>query len=157
MADFPGLIAALSDHHVEYIVIGGFAGTLHGSNRFTSDLDVVYRRTHDNQRRLVEAFEGHQPYPRGAPPGLPFHFDVRTLSNGLNFTLITDLGEIDVLGEITGGGGYEDLLPESIQLEVFGRGFRCLNLDALIRVKRAAGRPKDFEAVAELEGLRDTD
>lgn len=157
MANFHGLIAALSDSAVEYIVIGGFAGTLHGSNRFTADLDVVYRRTPDNLERLAAAMGNYNPYPKGAPPGLPFRWDARTLSNGLNFTLASDLGEIDILGEVTGGGGYDDLLPESVELEVFGRSCRCISLDTLIRLKRAAGRPKDFDAIAELEGLRDTE
>jgi hypothetical protein len=36
---------------------------------------------------------------------------------------------------------------------VFGVDCRCLNLESLIEVKRAAGRPKDFEAIAELEEI----
>jgi len=75
------------------------------------------------------------------------------LTNGLNFTLITDLGEIDLLGEIVAGGDYEALNSHSIELDLFGRPCRCISLDELIRVKRAAGRPKDFEAIAELEKL----
>jgi hypothetical protein len=71
----------------------------------------------------------------------------------LNFTLITGLGAIDLLGEITGGGGYDDLLPYSVQLQLFGIECFCLGLERLIYVKRAAGRPKDFEAIAELEAI----
>ena len=74
---------------------------------------------------------------------------------GLNFTLITDLGWIDILGEITGGGRYEDLQPHSVLVEAFGVRCRVLDLDILIATKRAAGRPKDFEVLAELELLRD--
>ena len=48
-----------------------------------------------------------KPYLRGAPPGLPFRFDADTLSRGLNFTLTTSLGWIDLLGEITGGGRFD--------------------------------------------------
>lgn len=77
----------------------------------------------------------------------------QTLAHGFNFTLTTNLGEIDLLGEITAGGRYADLLPQTIELELFGRRCRCLELEPLIRVKRAVGRPKDFEAVAELELL----
>jgi hypothetical protein len=40
-----------------------------------------------------------------------------------------------------------------VTLDLFGLCCRCLGLDALIRVKRAAGRPKHVEAVAELEAL----
>jgi hypothetical protein len=60
------------------------------------------------------------------------------------------------LGEIVGGGGYEALLPHTIELELFGLRCRCLDLAKLIEVKRAAGRPKDFEALAELEAIRES-
>ncbi len=72
---------------------------------------------------------------------------------GLNFTLQTVLGALDLLGEIVGGGRYADLLPHTIEVEVFGVRCRCLGLVALIRAKRAAGRPKDLEAIAELEAI----
>jgi hypothetical protein len=73
----------------------------------------------------------------------------------LNFTLVTSLGDVDLLGEIPGGGAYRDLLPEAIKLQVFETGCLCLSLSQLIRCKRAAGRPKDFEALAELEAIDD--
>lgn len=92
---------------------------------------------------------------RGAPPGLPFTFDVDTLRRGLNFTLTTSIGDIDLLGEVTGGGTYDDLLPASEEVPLLGLTCRCATLEALIRMKRAAGRPKDLEAIAELEALRD--
>jgi hypothetical protein len=108
----------------------------------------------ENLRRLVCALENHKPYLRGAPPGLPFRFDPETLRAGLNFTLTTDIGWIDLLGEITGGGTYRDLESYSIEIDVFGVSCRVLDLEKLIDTKRAAGRPKDFEALAELEFLR---
>ena len=70
-------------------------------------------------------------------------------------SLETGLGDLDLLGEIVGGGGYDDLLPHTIELQVFGHSIRCLDLEKLIHVKRAAGRPKDLEAVAELEAIRE--
>jgi hypothetical protein len=113
----------------------------------------VYARSTANLERLQKTLASLSPYLRGAPPGLPFRLDVATLQSGLNFTLTTDVGELDLFGEVAGGGRYEDLLPQSDMLDVFGVSCRCLGLDALIRVKRAAGRPKDFEALAELEAL----
>jgi hypothetical protein len=70
---------------------------------------------------------------------------------GLNFTLQTGVGPIDLLGEVTGGGSYEDLLEHTVEVEVFGIRCRCLDLPSLIRTKQAAGRPKDLEAIAELK------
>ena len=54
-----------------------------------------------------------------------------------------------------GAGTYEQLVQHSEAIELSGRACRCATIDALIRMKRAAGRPKDFEAIAELEAIRD--
>jgi hypothetical protein len=153
MTDFAGLLHTLVRHGVEFILIGGAAATAHGASRLTLDLDIVYRRTPENIARLVASLAPYQPYLRGAPPGLPFRWDTATLQNGLNFTLTTSLGEIDLFGEITGGGDYTALFPDCISLHLFGEDCLCLGLERLIYVKRAAGRPKDMEAIAELETL----
>ena len=153
MTDFGALIRILVRAQVEFIIVGGAAATAHGSARLTQDLDIVYRRTQENVTHLVAALAEHAPYLRGAPPGLPFNWDERTIWNGLNFTLTTTLGSIDLLGEITGGGGYDDLLPYSTRQQLFDVECFCLGLERLIYVKRAAGRPKDFEAIAELEAI----
>ena len=105
--------------------------------------------------RLVRALAPLNPKLRGAPEGLPFDWSVATLAHGLNFTLITTLGAIDLLGEIAGGGTYEDLLPHTVTVTLFGRVTRALDLEWLIRTKRAAGRARDLEAIAELEALRE--
>ncbi|MFL6276966.1 MAG: hypothetical protein ACJ74G_17405 [Blastocatellia bacterium] len=151
--NFHELLRVLVATDVKFIIIGGAAATAHGSARLTEDLDVVYQRTPENIDRLVTALTPYEPYLRGAPPGLPFKWEQRTIWNGLNFTLATALGAIDLLGEITGGGSYDDLLSHSIELRLFGVNCLCLGLARLIYVKRAAGRPKDFEAIAELEAI----
>lgn len=153
MSDFRGLIGTLVSGGVDFIVVGGVAATLHGSARLTQDVDVVYRRSPENVARLATALAGLDPYLRGAPPGLPFRFDAPTIRRGLNFTLTTRLGDLDLFGEIVGGGDYEALEPHSAMVSLFEFECRCLDLPTLIRVKRAAGRPRDLEAVAELERL----
>ena len=70
---------------------------------------------------------------------------------GLNFTLQTDLGDLNLLGEMTGGGNYEDIVDHTFEIEVFGIRCLCLDLETLIHVKRAAGRPKDLEAIRETQ------
>jgi predicted nucleotidyltransferase len=152
--DFAKLLRVLFDNAVDFILVGGVAGAMHGAARATYDVDVVYRRSPENLSRLVVALAPHDPYLRGAPAGLPFAFDVQTLRQGLNFTLTTALGDIDLLGEVAGGGRYEDLLPHSQSIPLLGATCQCVTLDGLIRLKRAAGRPKDLEAIAELEALR---
>ena len=150
---FDEILSLLAKHGVQSILIGGLAGIAHGAGRATLDVDVVYGRAADNLLRLVEALAPHQPYLRGAPPGLPFRWDVRTLQSGLNFPLMTDLGDLDILGEVAGGGRYEELLPHTEETVLFGVVCRVVTLECLIQLKRAAGRPKDFEALAELQLL----
>jgi hypothetical protein len=86
---------------------------------------------------------------------LPFRWDPETIRRGLNFTLSTNLGPLDVLGEVTGGGTYEQLILHADQTEMAGGSCLVVNLDTLIQIKKAAGRPKDLEAIAELERIRD--
>lgn len=153
MTDFEGLIRGLREANVDFVLVGGFAGTVLGSPRTTIDLDIVYSRVPENLQRVADALEPLSAYLRGAPPGLPFTLDVPTLARGLNFTLTTALGDLDLLGEIVGGGRYEDLLPHTRRLRVAGVDIDVVTLPTLIHLKRAAGRPKDLEAIAELEAL----
>lgn len=152
MTDFAALLKRLNAGGVEFIIVGGVAAAVHGASRLTLDLDIVYLRSPENVLRLVRSLEDLHPYLRGAPPGLPFRFDSETVERGLNFTLSTTLGDIDLLGEIT-GGAYSDLLPNTDTIRVFDIECRCLSVRKLIQVKRACGRPKDLEGIAELEAI----
>jgi len=152
-ASYQKLIPILVKGNVKFIIIGGVAAVVHGAARATFDLDVVYSRDPDNIIHLVETLAPYSPYLRDAPDGLPFIFDQKTVQSGLNFTLTTQLGNLDLLGEVVGGGTYHDLRPYSEEIEVFGVKCYCLGLEPLISIKRAAGRPKDFEVIAELETI----
>lgn len=151
--DLLGFVRVLSGAGVDYIIVGGVAAGIHGALRTTLDLDIVYARDQSNVDRLVAALAPFHPYLRGAPSGLPFRLDAETIFRGLNFTLTTSLGDLDLIGEITGGGGYEALKSSADVVEL--EGFQCLvvSLPKLIHLKRAAGRGKDREALAELEAL----
>jgi predicted nucleotidyltransferase len=152
---FDKLLPLLVNGGIEFILIGGVAGNVLGSARLTFDVDVVYNRGKANLERIAKLLKPHRPYLRGAPSGLPFVLDVPTLRNGLNFTLTTELGDLDLLGEVVGGGNYRDLLAHTFEVEAFNVKFRCVDLPTLIKLKRAAGRPKDLESIAELETLLD--
>lgn len=154
MTDFERLLGSLAEGGVRFVIVGGVAATIHGSARLTMDLDVVYDRSRENIRRLAAALAPLNPYLRGAPPGLPFRFDEHTVHAGLNFTLISDAGAIDLLGEMTGVGTFDDLTERTTEVLLFGGTYRCIDLDTLITAKRAAGRPKDLEVIAELETIR---
>lgn len=153
-ADFDKIIRLLVDGGIEFVLIGGLAANAHGSARVTYDLDIVYSRSTENLQKIVESFAPLEPYLRGAPPGLPFRFDEPTLAAGLNFTFKTMLGPIDLLGEALGAGKFDDLKRSAIRVEMYDRHVWCASLEDLIRMKTAAGRPKDFEVLAELHALR---
>jgi hypothetical protein len=155
MNEFEVLLKALRAAGVKFVIVGGVAATVHGSARLTNDLDIVYERSPGNYRCLVAALSPMEPYLRGAPLGLPFRFDEETLKRGLNFTLTTTAGPIDLLGEMAGVGGYANLEGYTVEIEFFGATYSCVDLATLIKAKRAAGRPKDLEVVAELEAMEE--
>ncbi|MDH3719322.1 MAG: hypothetical protein OES79_14480 [Planctomycetota bacterium] len=152
-ANFDQILPLLATHGVRFILIGGGAAIAHGSARSTQDVDVVYARDDANIRALAECLQPVVPRLRGAPEGLPFFWDEATIRNGLNFTLATDVGDLDLLGEVAGNGTYESLLRDSAEIEIFGTRCRCVTLSRLIQLKQAAGRPRDLEAIAELQAL----
>lgn len=152
-ANFGYFIPKFADAGIEFILVGGGAAIAHGSVTTTYDVDFVYSRKRANLLKLSTIFDGLEPYLRGVPKGLPFRWDLRTLESGLNFTLVTSQGEIDLLGEITGGGGYEQLQERCEVMELFGKQVKVVTLPTLIHLKRCAGRAKDLIAIPELEAL----
>jgi hypothetical protein len=150
---FERTIQVLCDGGVDFVVIGGVSATLHGSARVTYDLDVCYSRTSANLGRLVAALAPFHPRPREFPEGLPFVWDAAMVRNASILTLQTDMGEIDIMTEVPGLGSFDEVKAHSMRVEAFGREIATLNLPGLIRSKRAAGRPKDLAALAELESL----
>lgn len=154
MTDVQRLLDALAGSRVDAVIVGGVALVLRGSSRVTLDLDVCYSRTRQNLRRLALALAPFRPRLRGAPPELPFLWDERTLESGLNFTLTTDLGDIDILGEIPGIGGYAEAAAGASELPIGDVRMLVMGLDALERAKRAAGRAKDLLDLAEIAEIR---
>ncbi len=140
---------------VTFVVIGGVAGAAHGSSQVTFDLDICYERSRDNLERLARALQEMHARLRGAPPDVPFRLDARTLAAGDHFTFSTDFGDLDCLGTPSGTTGYDDLLPNAVEVEVDGAPVKVAGLDDLIRMKRASGRPKDLYALEILGALRD--
>lgn len=157
MTDLRILIETLSDHNVDFVLIGGVALVVHGSGRTTEDLDICYDRSEANLKRLADALGGLHPTLRGAPAELPFRLDARTLRSGLNFTLSTDAGDLDLLGEVAGVGGFAELAPDAQVVELFGRPVRVAGLDDLEAAKRAAGRIKDLADLEIILAIRDRD
>lgn len=155
MTNFREAVAVLSKAGVNFIVVGAYAAVLQGSAQVTQDIDICYERTPENMKRLATALAPYHPGLRGAPQGLPFLLDERTLAQGMNFTFQTDFGDIDLLGELSGVGQFPDVSKEAVLLQIYGIDIRVASLDTLIRSKRAAGRVKDLNALPELEALKE--
>lgn len=148
-------IQALAENEVVFVVIGGIALRGHGSSYLTQDLDICYSRRRANLKKIVSALTSFNPRPRGFPQNLPFIWDEQTLQNGANFTLETEIGDIDLLAEVSGIGTFEDVFNESVSMSLFGYEVRVLSLEGLIKAKRAAGRTKDLLVLPELEALQE--
>jgi len=153
MKDVEKQIRLVGDFEIECVLIDGVAATVHGSAIPTQDLDICYSRDRQNLNRIVAALKSVNATLRGAPKGIPFILDEESLKHGLNFTFDTDAGYLDLLGEVRGVGLYADCLEAADEVEIFDHLFRVLSLTKLIEAKRAAARPKDLIAVAELEAI----
>ena len=143
----------LGEFGVDCVIIGGVAATVHGSEIPTTDLDICYARDTANLERLAAALKSVHARLRNAPENLPFILDTETLRKGLNFTFTTDVGSLDLLGEVRGVGYFADVVEDSAMFELFGYRFPVLDLAKLIIAKRTAGRAKDLIAIPELEAI----
>jgi transcriptional regulator with XRE-family HTH domain len=147
------LLGALIRNGVDFVVVGGVAGWIHGSSYPTYDLDVAYARDRGNLERLAAALAELKVRWRGGPPDLPIVLDAAMLHNGANFTFDTPFGHFDVLGEISGVRDYEELRHEA-RIEFYdGLEIRVASLDHLIAMKRSANRVKDRLMIMEYKEL----
>lgn len=147
------MIAALVARGIDFVVIGGVAATVHGSARFTNDLDICYDTSEPNVHRLVDLLNEWKAYLRAVEPGLPFILDARTFQTTAMMTLTTSQGALDVLAEVPGVGGYAAVREQSEKVRVGATEFRALTLEGLIASKKAVRRKKDVEQLIELEAI----
>ncbi len=147
------LLAELHAQGVEFVIIGGMAAVAQGSAFLTADLDLCYSRKKENLERLAKALARFNPALRDAPKTPPFRLDAASLRSGMNFTLTTEAGDLDIFGEVTGLGSYEEAVEFSEEMEIFGFPCNVLTLEGLIKTKQATGRAKDLRLLPELEAL----
>lgn len=140
---------------IDFVVIGGVAGGIHGSSFGTYDVDLAYSREPENLEKVAELLRSLDAKLRGAPAGLPFLLDAATLKAGANFTFTTSLGAIDLLGDPAGAPPYERLRAAATVIDVRGHDVRVASLDHLIAMKEAAGRPKDRQQATEYRTISD--
>ena len=150
---FEAILAALAAHAIRFVVIGGVAATVHGSARFTNDIDLCYDTATDNIERLVILLTEWQAYLRGVELGLPFIMDARTFRTTPVMTLTTTMGAIDLLDQVPGVGDYAKAFAASERVQIGSIEFRALTLEALIASKQSVRRKKDVEHLIELEAI----
>ncbi len=144
MSDLSNLIERLLKHNVDFVIVGGFAAVAHGSTTTTQDVDICCSFSSDNLLRLNDALADIHPVHRMTPQKLP-----------LELYLDTDLGPLDCLSSVMGVGNYDQVKDSSCQISLPGGPCRVLDLDALIESKKAMNRPRDIEAVLQLETIRE--
>lgn len=128
----------------------------HGSQQRTDDIDICHERTPTNYKNLIKVLGPLHARPVDISIELRVPFDESSLAQGTNFTLQTDQGRLDLLGELSGVGGYRELYPNSVLIEIAGTPCRVASLADVIRSKEAADRPKDRLALPELRALLET-
>jgi len=139
---------------VDFVVIGGIAGVLHGSSRATFDLDVCFATDRANLEALGEVLVGLDARLKGVEESVPFVPDAATLRRAEVLTLDTAAGELDVLAKPSGAPRYDVLRRRAERYDLGGFSVLVASLDDLIAMKQAAGRPKDRADVDELETIR---
>jgi predicted nucleotidyltransferase len=149
------LLSRLKEQKVEFVIIGGFCGVLHGISIITLDLDICCPFNRENLRRIEAAVKDLHPRHRLTANRLPLELTDQLCDSLKNIYLNTDLGILDCLSEVAGIGGYEQVLKHSISNNMYGDDVRMLSLEALIASKSAAGRDKDLEAVKLLQAIKE--
>jgi hypothetical protein len=153
--DINRLLQRLCDADIDFVIVGGFAATLHGSSLVTRDLDVCAILSGENVEKLRHALRDLKPAHRLTSQKISFLDNPEPGALIRNLYLRTDLGPVDILSSILGVGEFERVRATSIQVELFGRTCRIISLDDLIQAKEALGREKDLLAAKELRAVRE--
>jgi hypothetical protein len=153
--DDRGLLVRLAEHQVEFVIIGGFCGILHGVSLVTQDLDICCPFTPTSLQRIEAAVKDLHPVHRLTANKLPLELTDELCGRLKNLHLQTDLGKLDCLGEVKGIGGYAETLKRSVPCTLSYGEFRMLDIDALIAAKEAVGREHDLAAVRLLRGIKE--
>lgn len=152
------IVAALFEHEVDFLVLGGFAVGVHGHVRGTKDIDICPDPDPENLRRLAAALKELRAEPFGLEEfagEFELKPDFEGLSLGGNWVLLTRFGRLDVMQHAGGAeNGWIDLEPHSVTRRFLGHQVRFCGYEGLIKMKKAAGRDQDLIDVRNLEAAR---
>jgi predicted nucleotidyltransferase len=153
---FFDILRTLNEHEVRYVLIGGLAAIMWGSDYITRDVDVCYDRHNENLKALVRALRSLEAHLRGWPDGVPEFIDERSFRLGDTMTFVTKFGDFDCLGTPSGTDGYSELVEHATTMEVEdGVSVMVASIDDIILMKRTAGRVKDLNVVEGLKLLKE--
>jgi hypothetical protein len=152
--DFVNLLERLTKAGVDFVVVGGFAGVVHGCTYVTQDIDICCDFSRDNLNALQEAVRDLHPVHRMTPNRKVFEVNEQIYGQFKNLYLDTDIGQLDCMSLIDGLGDFGAAKRASEIHEVEKMQLSVLSLDALIRAKQAMDRPRDTEALLQLEAIR---
>jgi predicted nucleotidyltransferase len=153
MKSLHALLHRLADAKIEFVIVGGFAGVLHGSSLVTNDLDICAVLSPETIDKLRTALADLHPAHRITHKKLSFVDNPPRGTSVTNLYLETDGGILDVLSSIKGVGNFDRLRQNAINVTLFGRICPLISLEDLIAAKEAVGREKDLLAVKELRAI----
>lgn len=148
------ILEVLLRHRVEFILIGGFAATMHGSPFPTNDIDITPKAGLDNFGRLSTALTELDARVRAENTDpLPFSHDAESLASVSVWNLTTKFGDLDISQVPSGTAGYDDLKRDAVTIRVHALDVVAASLADIVRSKDAAGRNKDRRVLPVLRDL----
>jgi hypothetical protein len=154
VADLSALLEALTKADIEFIVVGGLAAVAQGAPITTMDMDIVHRQSNDNIEKLLALLKKVDAIHR-RPDDKILEPQKQDLSGRGHALFTTRFGPLDVLAVIEEGRGYEDLLPDTIEIKFRGHKVRMLSLKTLVELKKCSRDPRDHQRLPILlETLR---
>jgi hypothetical protein len=153
--DFHKLIERLAKGSVKFVLVGGTAGVVHGCTYVTQDIDICCDFSADNLLALQETLKDLHPVHRMTPKRLKLKLTAESCTRLKNLYLDTDIGQLDCLGFVQELGNYEDVEAQSETRDIGGGlRIRVLTIDSLIKARQAMNRPRDREALLQLDAIR---
>ena len=149
-SDLLAILRVLTQHGVDFIVVGGVGAVLQGAPVSAFDLNVVHSTEQANVARLLAALGDLEAHYR-AQPEKRLKPDASHLSSPGHQLLLTRFGPLDLPGRIGRSSSYGDLVQSTVVIEAgSGVKVRVLNLETLIAVKEETAREKDLAMLAVL-------
>lgn len=154
MNDINELLKRLLSNGIDFVLVGGFAGVVHGSTQVTRDLDILMVLSESQVDKLRKCLSDLHPRHRMNPGFKPSFIDEpKSLQGVKNLYLETDLGVLDVLTEITGVGAFERIRQHAVEITLEGHQCLVISVEDLVKAKEALGRDKDMIVARELKEI----